>query len=375
MNILYRSSIPVHKLKTCLSSHHRQKDNRLEPGPTFIQFSSARVFTMKNIFVHIGLAASITNAVAAKHSATEDIAGASAYTLYQFPDSGSWIANLVGRQNSGLVVTRADVPEVWVIDAHDGTAEHIATIPDVSSLIGITAIDGDVFVVIGGNLSLETLEPQPGSFTVWKVDLDYNSVDVSLITAIPEAKFLHGVTMFRRFHGITEVLIADAAQSAVYRLNTDTAEYSIALQDDIHLAGANNIQLHNGYLYYTSTPNKFFGRVRVNWHDASVRGNFQTIFNNSGLIPDGFALSRNGKAAYMATLQQNSVVKIDLDDDRHDVVTIYGGENSTSIPGPTTVLRQRNGQRDILYVPTNGGLAAPVNGTYTEPAKVVAIEI
>lgn len=357
------------------SSKKKIKEHgRLELAPIFIQFP-VPTSTMRNIFVYIGLVASIANVITAKRAVPGNIVAPSVHTVYQFPDHGSWIANIAGRRNSGLVVTRADVPEAWAIDAHSGTAEHIATIPDVSSLVGITAIDDDTFVVVAGNLSLETLEPQPGSFSVWKVKLGYNTVDVNLITAIPEAKFLHGVTVFRRHKGCTEVLIADPAQSAVYRLNTNTAKYSIALQDNVHLAGANNIQLHKGYLYYASTPNKFFGRVRVSWHDASARGDFQTIFNNSGVVPDGFALSRDGRAAYMATLQQNSVVRVDLNNDRHGIVTIYGGENSTDIPGPTTVILQREGRRNTLYVPTNGGLVAPVKGTYTEPAKVVAIKI
>lgn len=298
------------------------------------------------------------------------------YTVFQFPDNGSWIANVAGRPQGGLVVTRTDVPEVWAIDVEYHTGRCVAKIPNANSLIGITGIDDDVFVVIAGNIDLKTLAPEAGSFSAWKIDLtSEDEPTVNLITAIPEAKFLHGVATLQHNPYSTVILIADAAQNAIYRLDTKTAKYSIAQQDATFLAGVNNIRIQNGYVYYTATPNKVFARVKIDWENGSATGKYEVIANNTGIVPDGFALSHDGNTAYMATFTQNSVVKINLQDEEHQTTTIYGGLNSTDIPGSTTVWLKRDGLGDILYVPTNGGLTAPVNGKYIEPGKVVAIEL
>lgn len=295
-------------------------------------------------------------------------------TVFQFNKTGSWIANVAGRPQGGLVITRTDVPEVWTVDVANNNATLVATIANASSLIGITGIDDDVFVVTAGNINFTTLAPEVGSFSAWKINLtSSDGPAVDLITKIPEAQFLHGVATLQNDHYSTVVLIADAAQNAIYRLDTKTAKYSIAQQNDTFLAGINNIRIQNGYVYYTATTKKVFGRVKIDWEDGSATGEYEVIANNTGIVPDGFALSHDESTAYMATFTQNSVVKIDLKGDDHQTTTMYGDLNSTDIPGPTTVWLKSDGASDILYVPTNGGLLAPVNGNYTEPAKIDSI--
>lgn len=300
---------------------------------------------------------------------------ADVYTVYQFPDNGSWISNVVSRPNNDLVVTRTDVPEVWAIKVDEGTADQVATIPDVSSVIGLTRLDDDVYAVTAGNLDTATLTPEPGSFSVWKVQLDSNNDgSASLITNIPEGQFIHGIHTFQKRPNSTLVLIADAGQGVVYKLDTVSGNYSIAIQDDA-LAGVNNLHSQDEYLYFTATQNKVFGRVPVDLEEGTATGPVEILSDDQNLVPDGFSLAPDGSVAYMATLGQNSVVIIDLEDEDYARETIEGGMNSTLIAGPTTVLFMQNGQYPTLYVPTNGGQTAPVNGVFSEPAKIVGINL
>jgi hypothetical protein len=297
------------------------------------------------------------------------------YTVYQFPDNGSWISNIVSRPNNDLVITRTDVPEVWAVNVDECTADHVATIPDVGSVIGLSRLDDDVYAVTAGNLDTATLKPEPGSFSVWKVQLDSNNDgSASLIAKIPEAQFLHGIHTFQKRRNSTLVLIADAGQGAIYKLDTVSGDYSITIQDDA-LAGVNNLQSHDEYLYFTATQNKVFGRVPVDLEEGTATGPVEILFNDQTLIPDGFSLTPDGSVAYMATLGQNSVVAVDLEDEDYPRETIKGGINSTLIAGPTTVLFMQNGKYPTLYVPTNGGQTAPVNGVFSEPAKIVGINL
>ncbi|OKL64416.1 hypothetical protein UA08_00427 [Talaromyces atroroseus] len=301
------------------------------------------------------------------------VAETSPFTVYQYSENGTWIANIANRPNNDLVITRTDVPEVWTINVDEGTAQLATNISDARNLIGISAIDDDEYVVIGGNLNTTTLAPEIGSFSAWKVTIDSdNNATACLIAAIPEAGFLHGVTTFQKTRDTVYVLIADAVQGAIYKLDTTSGEYSIVIQDD-GLSGVNNLHMQNKHLYFTATQKKIFGRVPVDLEQGNATGSIEIILDDQNLVTDGFALAPNGSVAFMATFTQNSIITIDLDADDHPTNVIYGGINSTDIAGPTTVQFVQNGPWGTLYIATNGGQTAPVGGSFVEPAKIAGV--
>lgn len=97
---------------------------------------------------------------------------------------------------------------------------------------------------------------------------------------------------------------------------------------------------------------------------AEAIGEFELITNSTAL--DNFDLDADG-TAYVATNAQNSIVKISPDG---KLDTIAGGESSTELVGPSFCLLHGK----TLYVGTNGGLIAPVDG-FTEPGKIAAVDI
>ncbi|KAF3407804.1 hypothetical protein EIK77_003847 [Talaromyces pinophilus] len=300
-------------------------------------------------------------------------AEASPFTVFQYPDNGTWVASIANRPNNDLVITRTDVPEVWTINVNEGTAQLAATISNANNLIGISSIDDDEYIVIAGNLDTATLAPEAGSFSAWKVSIESDgNGTASLIADIPEAQFLHGVVTFQKTRDTVYVLIADAGQGAIYKLDTTTGDYSIVIQDD-GLAGVNNLRMQNGYLYFTATQNKVFGRVPVDLEEGTADGAIEVILNDQTLVPDGFALAPNGSVAFMATFVQNSIITVDLDNEDHPISIIYGSINSTDIAGPTTVQFVQNGPWETLYIATNGGQTAPVGGSFIEPAKIAGL--
>src|ERR1700712_1401027 len=71
-------------------------------------------------------------------------------TLFQFPDNGSWIHNLVVRLDGNLLFTRLDAPDVWFLNTTSGNATLAHSFPNVTSCFGISEIDDDVFAVVVG---------------------------------------------------------------------------------------------------------------------------------------------------------------------------------------------------------------------------------
>lgn len=301
-------------------------------------------------------------------------------TLFQFPNNGSWVDNIALRPDGSLLLTRLDVPEVWSIDTKSGNATLAHSFPNATSCFGISEIDHDVFAVVVGNFSTKTYTPTAGSFSVKK--LDFNKIApkdnervsglalASHIASLPEAQALNGMATFTKKSNL--VLIADSPKGAVWKVNTKTGDYAVALNDTTMMPakgqalplGINGLKLVDGYIYYSSTTRMEFCRVKVN-EDATPAGDYEVIA--SGFLPDNIEVAADG-TAYIATDPQNSVVRISP---YGQISLVAGGQLSTEMPGPTSCRLTPDGK--TLYVGTSGGQVAPVLGTFMEPGKVVKI--
>lgn len=300
-------------------------------------------------------------------------------TLYQFPENGSWVDNIVLRSDGSLLLTRLDVPEVWSIDTTSGNATLAHSFANATSCFGIAEIEDDVFAVVVGNFSTKTYQPTAGSFSVQKLDFNDEAKEdervsqmaaVSHIAALPEAQALNGMTSFTKDSHL--VLIADSPKGAVWKVNTKTGDYEVALNDTTMMPaegqalplGINGVKLVDGYIYYSSTTRMEFGRVKVD-ENANAVGEYEIIA--SGFLPDNMDVTPDG-TAYIATDPQNSVVRITP---YGQISLVAGGQLSTQIPGPTSCRLTKD--RKTLYVGTSGGQVAPVLGTFKEPGKVAKI--
>jgi hypothetical protein len=303
-------------------------------------------------------------------------------TLFQFPENGSWVDNLALRSDGNLLLTRLDVPEVWSVNTTSGNATLAYSFPNATSCFGISEIADDIFAVVVGNFSTKTYKPDAGSFSVQK--LDFNNIDkkrnehasaspaASQIVALPEAQALNGMTTFSKEEGL--VLIADSPKGAVWKVNTKSGNYSIALSDTTMLPakgqalplGINGLKVIEDYVYYSSTTRMEFCRVQV---DADVKpvGEYEVIA--SGFLPDNIDVTEDG-IAYIATDPQNSVVRITPSG---QISLVAGGQLSTEMPGATSARLSED--RKTLYVGTSGGQVAPVLGSFMEPGKVVKITL
>ncbi|KAJ5761743.1 uncharacterized protein N7511_005125 [Penicillium nucicola] len=303
-------------------------------------------------------------------------------TLFQFPENGSWIDNLVLRSDGSLLLTRLDVPEVWSVNTTKGNATLAYSFPNVTSCFGISEIADDIFAVVVGNFSTTTYKPDAGSFSLQKIDFSQTNSEMderasqfpnaSQIAVLPDAQALNGMTTFSQNPDL--VLIADSPKGAVWKVNTKTGDYSVALNDTTMLPakgqalplGINGLKMVEDYLYYSSTTRMEFCRVKVD-EEVKPIGEYEVIA--SGFLPDNLDVNEDGMA-YIATDPQNSVVRITPSG---QISLVAGGQLSTEMPGPTST--RLSDDRKTLYVGTSGGQVAPVLGTFKEPAKVVKITL
>jgi hypothetical protein len=107
------------------------------------------------------------------------------------------------------------------------------TFPNALGLLGIAEMQHDIFYIISGNFSLTTGSDDPGSYALWKVKLYRHYTDakavVDKVTDIPEARLLNSMIPLRKEATGGIVLISDSDLGVVWKLDVDTADYSILL--------------------------------------------------------------------------------------------------------------------------------------------------
>ncbi|KAI8665519.1 hypothetical protein LRP88_03978 [Fusarium phalaenopsidis] len=257
-----------------------------------------------------------------------------------------------------------DSPDLWLINPSTRRGRSVVTVPGVLSTIGITEHRPGVFVFGAGNLTVSPLGIEPDSMKLFRLDFHQKRPSVQLITAMPEASLINDITSFSR----TEVLVSDINLGVVYKVNVTTGASDTVLSGR-DFAGINGIRVQNGFLYYASTSNETFFRVPID-DNATATGAAEVIA--AGVPMDDFALMPDG-TAYITTMGLNQVVRVDSGG---RMSTVAGAVSSFDIAGATSArFGSSRNDRLVLYVTTNGGTPTPVNGTVTEPAKIVAVKI
>lgn len=301
-------------------------------------------------------------------------------TVFEFPNN-TWVENIAVRSNGDLLVTLINHPELHLINPFDhGNTTLVSTFPDAIGLWGIAEFQPDQFAVVVGNWSDVTLTTTPHSYSIWKVDMRpffaigakvLRPAVVDKVTDIPEAILLNGLTLLSWDE--KTVLVADSGLGAVWLVDIVTGGYYVTLEDPTMAAGPpfnigiNGIHHRQGYLYYTGSTQAVFARIPI-YPNGTRAGDAEIIVTNR--VGDDFAFDRAGNA-YVTQDPYNTLYKVTPEG---NVSTILGAANSPLIEGDTAAQFGRTPvDRSILYITTNGGIVAPVDGPAVG-GKVIAFD-
>ena len=288
--------------------------------------------------------------------------------------------SLAVRSNGQILVTQLTVPDIVQIDPfqQDVPPKVVATLPDTLGTLGIAELEKDVFAITKGNFSLTTGLTIPQSFSLYKADLrKEDAAVVSKIVDIPEAGILNGVTTVKK--GSKFLLSADSVMGVIWRINLETAEYDIVLNDTATQPplpptqggfGANGVHTRDGFLYFTNSDTGFF-RVPIH-EDGTPAGDVEIVADFLG--GDDFTFDKDGDA-YVARGRVDIISKISPAD---EVVSLnYTNADALVLTEGSTAVKfgRTECDRKTLYVTTNGGTTGLVNGTFPQGARVLAIDL
>ncbi|KAI0134872.1 hypothetical protein F4814DRAFT_454279 [Daldinia grandis] len=306
--------------------------------------------------------------------------------------SDAFVENIAVRSNGDLVVTllnpSASVYTIKKPYTDSPTVSLVHTFEGANGTIGISETSPDTFIVVAA-LIQDAARPLPNTTSLWELKLGDGDRQATArrMVHIPEAGLINGIISVPGNESI--ILAADSQLGAIFRVDVATGEYEVILDTpELKLTPGASIQLgvnglkgmwknicriRDGYAYLSNSNLFSIYRFQIDEQGYPIRGvEVEKVATVEGVsFVDDFTFDRHGNI-WVATNTNNTVVTIGKDGRQSVVVgslteLTVAGDSSLAF-GKTLV------DQDVLYVTTSGGIPAPVNGTVTEPGKIVAVD-
>ena len=274
-----------------------------------------------------------------------------ASVLAAFPP-GTFLENIAVDEQGVLYITSLDEGIVYKIT----TAGEVSVFGKTAGkLAGILMLNNS-FILNGWN--------DQGFSTIYAME---KSGIITQLHNPLHAQFLNGMVAMSK----TKVLVCDSYKGCILLYDLQTNHSSIWLSHPLlskidmqnqFMPAANGIKIHDGSVYVSNTERKLLLTIPLVNENAGEPVVFMDDVNL-----DDFAIDPLGNV-YASTHILNTVVKIAPDKQLH---TIAG--ESQGLAGSTAVAFGRtDGDKDYLYVTTNGGMSLPFEGV-VQSGRVVKI--
>jgi hypothetical protein len=302
----------------------------------------------------------------------------------------SFLENLAVRHDGSILVTCLNRKELWYIPAPSAeppvdpillhTFEHLAA--------GIVETEPDVFYICtsdGYTTHESTLE---------RVDLRHwtpgaAADPITVLTFEEPVGALNGCCLIAP----RILLVADSIAGLIWRV--DLAEDGLAATARVWLKhdtmafnpdsplkppqpGINGVRYapRTGFLYYTSTAQQLFMRLRVDPRTYEPAGDPELVA--SGTMSDDFCIDEDAGVAYVTTHRENTIDRVALEPSALGGTrnSVAGDPFTEQLIGPSSAAWGRGPGDDgrVAYCTTDGGTTAPPPDGIVRPAKVLRIE-
>jgi sugar lactone lactonase YvrE len=240
-----------------------------------------------------------------------------------------------------------------------GKVDIFARLPEGPNGIAIDA-EGAIWLNSGAGFG------PPKQNSVWRVGADGS---VEKWVTIEEATFLNGMTM----HPDGRVLTVDSRSGGIYAIDRGERRWSVWFKsEDLKPAadapgpGGNGIKIFRGALYASVT-----NRARIVRIGIGAKGEATTLATVAEqLICDDFAIDGAGRF-YLTTHPMNTLVLMSPDG---LVRKKIAGPEQGMVGATACAFGVREGDRDALYVTTEGGVLSQYEGKL-QRAKLVRVDV
>ncbi|KXX76975.1 hypothetical protein MMYC01_207148 [Madurella mycetomatis] len=270
--------------------------------------------------------------------------------LLRFPGN-TRLENLNILPNGYLIINTLNSSDVFTVDPSDSLPQpnKLVTLPDGSSLFGITALDNGLYAVVSGIASPVPHHYLLGSFQVHVID-PFSETNVLIKSIpVPDTEFLNGLTSLPEHPHV--VLGADSFAGSILRIDTHTDEVVTAFSSPALgfgnatglQIGVNGVRIRDGYLYFTNSRLGTFSRLRID-EDGFPLGEPQVIailpgWEDGEHLWDDFDFDEEGNV--YVTAHPSSLIKVSEEGEQE---TIVGGDGDDTLGAPTGVALEQGGK-------------------------------
>ncbi|KAH7316919.1 hypothetical protein B0I35DRAFT_479721 [Stachybotrys elegans] len=306
-------------------------------------------------------------------------------TLVQLDTQGTVFENLLVRQNGDIIITSLHPqPIAYLLKApwsSDPKLLFLHRFEEVDGLGGVVEIRPGTYVVAGTKWE-GLAAPVANATVVQEFALDENDSVSSarIIARVPEAGFLNGVVVAPGSANL--VLGADSLQGVVWRIDLTTGDSEISIDvaemkpldpHGVLRAGVNGLKVRNGHLYWSNSNLAGVYRIKTddNGYPAMGAATEQVfrLCDASGV--DDFNFDHEGNI-YITTHIDNTLYRFGEDGSTQ---LVAGALTDLGLAGDSAVAFGRTSfDEHVAYITTAGGIFSPINGTITEPAKIVSVD-
>jgi hypothetical protein len=249
----------------------------------------------------------------------------------------------------------------------------------------IAAITGtqtpDVFLFVGGNQTTLGAGVN-GTHSVYELDLR-RGIDRPIVTKrVPMTNASFCVHIEPIPGHPNKYLVADTKAGIIWRVDVLSGAYEKVMHDDTMnppawapiAFGMNSAHVHDGYIYYANAFLGTFYRFKMTGEGRAAPGaRVEEVRHVRAVFLDGVTFGPDDRdTIWVASNANNQLVAVPP---RGEPIAVLGASDEAVLPGPVSVaFGKLPGDTETLYVVTGGALLNPVNGTFVEGGKIIAVD-
>jgi hypothetical protein len=295
---------------------------------------------------------------------------------------GSEVENLSLRPSGSILATVYTFPHIYeVVPSPNSTPRLLHTFQNTTGACGIAqSSTPDVFFVVTGNFSFQSLSPTPGSYAIHRLSFDK--------CGRPIVKEIAALGTIAQPNGITAVpntpyvLIADSYGGFLYRFNTETLQLTTYFDHPLLKPqpiagirfGVNGVKLSRGYLYFSNSNQQIVARIKATGTEVVLKGRPEIVAMSTPA--DDFIVNNLNGDVYIAESEPiNGIGFVSRDAYGSTPITIAGGPNSTALLAPTAAIWAKGAVGRTLIVSVTGGFEQFFTKNYTGGGKVAIVHL
>ncbi|KAI1288299.1 hypothetical protein F5Y03DRAFT_379887 [Xylaria venustula] len=305
--------------------------------------------------------------------------------IHQF-DFPFYIQSIYVASNGDLLVTTiAPTASVWHLSEVTTGTPKVTKVVELDYISLIAAITGtqdpDVFLFVGGNQTTIGAGVN-GTHSVFELNLR-KGVDRPVVTRrvhMADASFCVHIEPIPGRDG--KYLVSDTKAGIIWRVDVESGTYEEIMHDNSMIPpawapiafGINSAHVHDGYVYYSNAYLGYFYRFRMTDDGYAAPGAKIEIYQHMrAVFVDGVTFGPGtGDVIWVASNANNQLVAVPP---WGDPVAVLGASDETVLAGPVAVaFGKLPGDTETLYVVTGGALLNPVNGSFVEGGRVLAVD-